>query len=745
MKTKRLIIPACLCASLWVLGACSPHQPALNQTGTTAVGGSLAMSPDNTANPNTPKRLVRFLVEPPSAEFSLKQTAQANYIKLTAVKGTQTIFDNNADAQGFIQVVNPNATFSLGATIPDGNNWVVTVGFYSNKTSAPILELKNAFHVPLTGNVTVNMQTFLTGAMVEELHKMSSGLVNNPLDLNAYQSFVNGLTGATVTNGTLSFTRLTSMNPPTPQALSSRDLAVAINLGTIANVTNGTGAGLDPATYQKTPYPLARYSAAGGTFGVDQNVSINPSNGWTFFNEVIDGNTATEKIYATTTSTTADGTTGLKKFTEKFTPFAAKQIISPNLALGVANKDLDFGSLKAAFFYMDHEQTPLEVVKKTARIHARDQDNGQSLWSYSFPFDVDNYGSADSIKSPLLLWRDPGLQGACKCDDEDVVYTYVSAGTKTGVYAIRQARPGGAGTAGTTDGTQVWAYNTETANSVITHTDIFGGAAVSRDGSKLYFVTNHNSAGKLIILNRADGSLVQSVALGNGSRSGPAIGTDGTVYVLTYDAAEPFNVFSQLKAYNPDGSVKWSVTLPAAIALLNSPVVDRQNGKDVIYFISSDGSSTIKSALLYAYIDNGTSAAAKWSPSSLQLNNSSNNTVFADLLIGAEPDGSRILYTGLKNSKIYAIRDLGSKPQIEWESSAGGNLWNGLALRNGTLYASTVDGGDRQFVMVHGLKVSTPNMPASAPWPKRGGTMGNSGISYTADPDTTTFRAGTVN
>jgi hypothetical protein len=725
-----------------MLMACTPVQPALNQTHST-VTGNQTTAQTQTIDPNAPKRFVRFQVEPPTAEFSTKQTAQANFIKLTAVKGTQTIFDSNADAQGFIQVVNPNATFSLGANIPDGNNWIVTVGFYSNKTSAPILELKNAFHVPLTGNVTVNMQTFLTGLLVEELNKLGSAFLNNALDLNAYQSFVNGLTGAVVNNGTLSFPRLATLNPPTPQALASRDLAIAINLGSIANVTGGAGAGLDPANYQKTPYPIARYSTVGGSYGIDQNISIDAFSGKAYFNEVQEGDGAAERLYAITTATSADGNTGFKKYTEEFAPVSTKQIIVPNVVLGRSNPT--GGATKESLFYLDLEMTPLEAVKKTARIRAKDRSNGQEIWSYAFPFDVDNYGSADSIKAPLLTWRDPGT--GCACRAEDQVFVYVSAGTKTGIYGIKQERPGGVGTAGTTNGTQLWAYNTETVGSVLTTQDIMGGGAVSRDGSKLYFVTNHSTAGKLIVLNRADGSLVQSVNLNNGSRSGPAIGTDGTVYVLAYDDSGAPTKDSQLRAFNPDGSPKWTVTLTGIrITLRNSPVVDRQNGKDVIYFISSDGSSSIKSSLLYAYIDDGTSATAKWSPSNyIQLNNTKNNTVFADLLLGAEPDGSRIIYTGLKNSKLYAVRDLGASAQIEWENSAGGNLWNGLTLRNGTLYASTVDGGDRQFVMVQGMKVSTPNMPATAPWPKRNGTLSNSGNSYTADAETTNFRAGTVN
>lgn len=725
MKMNKLIIPACLSASLLLASACVPLQPGSNPT----------PNAHQAIAPNAPKRFVRFQVEPPTAEFSLKQTAQANFIKLTAVKGTQKIFDSNADAQGFIQVVNPNATFSLGANIPDGNNWVVTVGFYSNKTSAPILELKNAFHVPLTGNVTVNMQTFLTGAIVEELNKIGSAFLNNALDLNAYQSFVNGLTGAVVNSGTLSFPRLTAFNPPTPQALAARDLAIAINLGSIANVTNGVGTGLDPANYQKTPYPIARYSAVGGSYGIDQNISIDAFSGKAYFNEVQEGDTATERIYAITTATTADGSTGFKKYTEEFAPLSAKQIIVPNVVLGRSNPT--GGATKESLFYLDLEMTPLETVKKTARIRAKDRSNGQDIWSYAFAFDVDNYGSADSIKAPLLTWRAPGA--TCACQVEDQVFAYVSAGANTGIYGIKQERPGGVGTAGTTNGTKMWEY-------LLPQTDIIGGGAVSRDGSKLYFVTNHSTAGKLIVLDRADGTLVRSVDLNNGSRSGPAIGTDGTVYVMAYDNSGSPTKDTQLKAFNPDGTAKWTASLTGIrIAVHNAPVVDRQNGKDVIYFISSDGSSSIKSSLLYAFVDDGTTATPKWSSNYIQLNNTASNTVFADLLIGAEPDGSRIIYAGLKNSKIYAVRDLGTSAQIEWENSAGGNLWNGLTLRNGTLYASTVDGGDRQFVMVQGMKVSTPNMPATAPWPKRNGTLSNSGNSYTADAETTNFRAGTVN
>jgi hypothetical protein len=726
MRINKLTIPICLSSSLLLVSACSPAQPSLNQLNL-APEATTPKQQTSTANEKS-SRFVKFNVIPPAAEFGIKQTAQANYIKLTAVNGNQVIYDSNADSTTkMVQVVNSAATFSLGAQIPTGNNWVVTVGFYSNPSSPPILELKNAFHVPLTGTVNVSMQTHLTGGIVEELHKLNSTLLNNPLDLNAYQSFVNGLTGATVNGETLSFTRLTALDPATPQALSARALAVAINLSTIANVNNAAGTGLTPANYKQTPFPVGRYATASGTFGVDQVVAINPNNGWTFFSESLAGDADLEKVYGITTTTTADGSTGFNKFSEIFAPTAAKQILSPSLVLGSSNPT--GGAMSGSVYYLELEPTPTDLTTpRKARIQAIGQGNGQAQWSYTFPFTAELYPKdanqnqviADPSKAPLLLWRDLGTNLSCHCDDEDIVYAYVLAGASSGVYAIRQERPGGAGTAGTTNGTQIWSYLTS---------DLIGGGAVATDGSKLYFVTNNSSAGKLLILNRSDGTLALSVNLGAGSQTSPAIGTDGTVYVMTNNGI--------LKAFDANGTSKWNANL-GNIPFKHTPIVDRQNGKDVIYMISSSG-TTSKSAYMYAYGDDGT---AKWT-SPIQLSNN-NNQVYANLLVGAEPDGKRLIYTGLSNSKLYAVRDLGTKGQIEWETSAGGNLWNGLNLRNGYLYASTVDGGDRQFIMTHAIQVSTPNLPAAAPWPKAGGNLRNSGVSYNLDPEAANLRNSSV-
>ncbi|PIW47812.1 hypothetical protein COW20_11375 [bacterium (Candidatus Blackallbacteria) CG13_big_fil_rev_8_21_14_2_50_49_14] len=466
-----------------------------------------------------------------------------------------------------------------------------------------------------------------------------------------------------------------------------------------------------------------------GTYGADQAVALNANNGWAFFNDALDGNTASEKVYGLSASTTLDAASGLKNFTANFNPVTGHQIMSPEIVLGATNPTGN--SEKASLFYLDIEQVG---SSNTGRVHALDQSNATEIWSYTFPFSINNYGSSDKVHAPLLLWRDQGVNPSCKCDDEDFVYTYINAdSTHSGIYALKQARAGGAGTAadGTT-GSQVWFYNL--ANNSIT----VSGGAVSKDGSKLYFVTNSSTASDLIILNRSDGSLVQTVSLGSGARVSPVIGTDGTVYVLSTSTSN-----SRLKAFNPDGSVKWTTDVNFGnVPFSHAPIVDRQNNKDVIYLISNKDQTTpsAQNAFIYAYWEDGT---AKWT-SPFRVTTSTENKVYAGLLVGAELDGSRLLYTGLSNAKLYAIRDKGTQGQLEWETSPGGTLWNGLNLRNGLLYVSTVDGGDRQFVLMHALKVSTPNVPASAPWPKTGGNLRNSGVSHTVDPEASNLRANSV-
>ena len=142
---------------------------------------------------------------------------------------------------------------------------------------------------------------------------------------------------------------------------------------------------------------------------------------------------------------------------------------------------------------------------------------------------------------------------------------------------------------------------------------------------------------------------------GDGVDSSPAIGTDGTIYVGSWD--------KNLYAINPDGSKKW--TFKTRGTLVSSPAI----GSDgTIYFGSWDKN-------LYAINPDG---SKKWAFKT-------GNWVTSPPAIGS--DGT--IYVGSKDKNLYAISPDGLK---KWAFKTGDRVVSSPAIGNdGTIYVGSRD------------------------------------------------------
>jgi PKD repeat protein len=156
-------------------------------------------------------------------------------------------------------------------------------------------------------------------------------------------------------------------------------------------------------------------------------------------------------------------------------------------------------------------------------------------------------------------------------------------------------------------------------------------------------------------------SAFMSVAPGKASYSIPVIGPDGTIYIT-------INGGKNLTALNPDGSLDWSYNMGSDYGQ-GSPAIASDG---TIYFTNfGDGN-------IYALNPDGTK---KWSYST----GKTGTTVYSTPAIGA--DG--IIYVGFSDNKIYALNPDGS---LHWIYITGGQITGAPAIgSDGTLYVQSKD------------------------------------------------------
>ena len=174
-----------------------------------------------------------------------------------------------------------------------------------------------------------------------------------------------------------------------------------------------------------------------------------------------------------------------------------------------------------------------------------------------------------------------------------------------------------------------------------------------------------------------DSSKKWTFETGDEVHSSPAIGSDGTIYVGSLD--------NNLYAINPDGSKKWS--LGTGLDVYSSPAI----GSDGTIYVGSWDNN------LYAINPDG---SKKWA-----FETSGN--VYSSPAIGS--DGT--IYVGSDDNNLHAINPDGSK---KWAFETGSDVWSSPAIgSDGTIYVGSSDSN------LYAIKTSSTG-PAESPWPMFG-------------------------
>jgi parallel beta-helix repeat protein len=204
------------------------------------------------------------------------------------------------------------------------------------------------------------------------------------------------------------------------------------------------------------------------------------------------------------------------------------------------------------------------------------------------------------------------------------------------------------------NGTVKWTYDTGTY--------IYSqgrGPAIGSDGT-IYVesVESYSKGGNLYALN-PDGTLKWKYTIGGNLQGSPTVGADGTIYVGGVDA--------KLYAFSPDGTLKW--TYNTGETTYNPSIYGSAIGADgTIYFGSSSGN-------FYALNADGT---FKW----VYVIGES---IYAAPTVGT--DGN--IYVGSSDGKLYAFSPDGT---LLWNYTTGGAIYGAVAIGpNETLYFGSSD------------------------------------------------------
>jgi outer membrane protein assembly factor BamB len=188
----------------------------------------------------------------------------------------------------------------------------------------------------------------------------------------------------------------------------------------------------------------------------------------------------------------------------------------------------------------------------------------------------------------------------------------------------------------------LWSFNTGAY--------IYSPPTIGSDGT--IYVGSYDN--KLYAIN-PDGTEKWSFITGDGIGSSPTIGADGTIYIGSYD--------DTLYAIYPNGTEKWNFKTNYDIR--SSPAISSDG---TIYIGSQDNN-------IYAIHPNGTE---KWVFIT-------NDSVYSSPAIGS--DGT--IYIGSLNNNLYAINPDGTK---KWNYSTGDGVWSSPALgSDDTIYVGSYD------------------------------------------------------
>lgn len=665
-------------------------------------------APSSLGKPESPMVKVTFTISPHQS-FSLKQTAQAQAVKLVLNDGTTTYFANNVDQNGFAYVASGSSNITLTANVPEDALYTAKLGFYSSGTEGGLItEINAAFRTPATGNVNINQRTTITGRLVAEIRENHASYLTN-LDLNALQSFVDGFLG--LDNGSFTNLGIHKFSPRTPQEVDITQMAFDIvdNVLSPLNDTVGDAAAKGDYRYLKMPYAIG----ARELVYLDNNKGLRHVMAATSDRKMFmynvqnkrliglqpDSNGELEKSQPDTRllfDVNAAGTSG------QHGSVGLDEMQSPFLVAGFTNHN---GTSTPVFYHIS--QT--DPFTDKSRLIARSQSNGNILWSYDFGGQSTD---VDPNFSPVLQ---SSIDPNCGCV-ADIIYVPYSAKS-----------PGAARMVKLRSRTMPTLENTYTYSGTRTPMNVNGSGALSPDGSKLYIVNGGSrQSAELIVLNTSDMSLLRITDLGAygvyPDKSSPVVAADGSVYLTTFLYSSGSYQGAYLHAFHADGTQKWNTPFTldnsAGARIEYSPVIETVNGNNRLYASTSISDTTVNYGVMHAVEDSGTSGSRLWQQ----------NVGFEmrpEPMLAEHSDGSTVVLAGSELSpRVYMFN--AATGTIRDSFFPGGNYTTGFALYDKQIFLGTND-VDRSYLRAYQYPIKGLLPPSRSSWPKVGGDIANSG------------------
>jgi len=662
----------------------TPGAPALNQPATLP-----GLSATDITPPSQATHRVEFKVNLEKKAFQIASgcSCTAKYAKLTIMGPghlDNPIYDVNADARGFVPIDPNNETVDLSAIVPVGSNWSARAALFASNEEGqlPVMEVGGAFHNPTTAQVELSLRARQTAQIVEALHRTGSNRVMTALELEKIQEFADALVGVTWNeDGTYELGRFPGLLEGRADVLDADAIVAMIEQGQL-DFSESTGAQLGEAHAEQMilePKVVATVHARPFTGGFYKPV-LNPYLNLLFAHDITQSN---RLLYRASLPLLTNGGQSNETWGD------VRSLYPP---LGWYNPT---GTQPIPVIYA-YEFIKIDQLEFMA-LKAYDQQTGALRFTQTF-------GQKDSaiVSFTPLVWRDTQNTPDVN-DDIDIVYTFLGRPDTHGIHAVHNG--------GDTD--KDWFVSLAGEATVI-------GGALSKDGQRLYVLTQSTHNSKLIAINTTLGSQDgPSIAWKTDLNSWiypvstPVIGTDGTIYVQTKAADESQN--GKMHAIAPDGSSKWTAPLPTAAEY--PPIIDHRDGADFIYTSSALGR-------LYSFTQSG---QLRWD---FPLPSTVGSGATGGLVIGEDLGGGRTLYAPIGNGLIYAVRDGNEKPELLWAKSPEARTRRGILLKDGILYGASRDGGEGQLNQLKAMRVHSKNMPQAAPWPTEGGNWLGRGVSH---------------
>ena len=640
---------------------------------------------------------VRFDLNFNQAFVTQCASCKPRYVRLS-IQGSQNISEPlyaiNADDNGFVEIDPETTLQELSANVPEGNNWAAFASLHMNDDpeSPPMARIGGVFHnpPPTEEQIELSKRALQTAEIVNAMHDLGDDRLFSALDLQRYQAMTDALLGVEQNpDGTYTLGRV-----PNGEILNAETLARLLENGGL-NPDDPESASQLPVE-QLLPKPQVKASVRLQAFtaGLSKLVMNSQSKG-IFAYDILQSR---RRMYGFQAP-------GLESI---LTPYDLGNLRNVYLSLGQANPT---GSQTVPVTYTYSSEGLDRMV-----LRAREQTSNGVMWSYNF----EDTPALNSDYVPTV-WRDT-QNTPDPSDDTDHVYVTLNADRfnhpdQRGVYAIEE-------------GQKLWHVKIDK--------DFNTAGALNATGDRLYVISRSNPStpSRLYAIDTSEGvanaadRLLWNISLrGVNATSGgetfttstPVMGKNGDIYLTTFRLPPNFKLGDSLPGIlhciSPAGEVRWEFPLASSSSF--TPVVDHREGQDLIYVITDRGR-------LVAVDGAG---QQRWG--TVLPGTAGEGPVDAPI-IGEDLDGGRTLYQAMGNGLIYAIKDRDTRGEMLWAQAPQAKVSRGMVLKDGFLYAPTLDGGEGQTVQIKGIQVHSMGLASTAPWPITGGNLAAQHISALA-------------